>query len=365
MSNYKVSTIFIVGGTGAQGRPVVRGLVPKYHCKILTRDLNSARAKELAALPNVSLVEGTFADEEALRAGFAGCDGAFINIDGFNCGEKTEMYWAMRSYEIALELGIKFFVYGNLDFVLKKSGYDPKFRTAHYDGKGRIGEWILQQTRDNGHKMGAALFTTGPYIEMSISSRTPMSPTIEDGIVTWRVPLGDGAVVHVALDDCEGYVRWLFDNPDRANGMDLEVAIDHIGYKELAAAFEKVTGHPARYIDTTLEEYWESGSLSLAKRTSSGYNASLEDKASTTIEKNFTGFWNMWKYSGGNNGVVRRDYKLLDEILPNRIKSAEEWFRREEEKSKRLGLNGLWDRVQPENLRPALKLAEDGRVGKL
>ena len=53
----------------------------------------------------------------------------------------------------------------------------------------------------------------------------------------------------------------------------------------------------------------------------------------------------MWKNSGGNKGVVRRDYKLLDQIFPGRIKSAEEWFRKEEE---RLGKGSLWDRVQPE-----------------
>jgi hypothetical protein len=367
MSSYTTSTIFIIGGTGAQGLPVIHGLVSdgKYYCKILTRDVDSARAKQLAALPNVSLAEGTFADEEILRAGFSGCDGAFVNIDGFNSGEKGEMYWAIRAYELALECGIKFFVYGNLDFVYKKSGYDPKFRTGHYDGKGRIGEWILQQTRDNHQKMGAALFTTGPYIEMSIAVGTPMTPTVEDGVMTWRVPLGEGAVVHVALEDCAGYVRWLFDNPDRANGMDLEVAIAHIGYAELAAAFKKVTGHPARYIDTSLEQYWESGPLARIGHTAAGYNANVGDKATMTVKQNFTGFWNMWKYSYDNKGVVRRDYALLDEILPSRIKSAEQWFRREEERGKRQGLGGLWNRVQPTNLRPILKIAEDNRSGKL
>ena len=71
--------------------------------------------------------------------------------------------------------------------------------------------------------------------------------------MTWRVPLGEGAVPHVSLEDCGYYVRWLFDHPERANGMDLEVAIDHAAYADLAAAFEKVTGHPARYIDTDLD----------------------------------------------------------------------------------------------------------------
>jgi hypothetical protein len=67
-----------------------------------------------------------------------------------------EIYWAIRSYETALEEGIKFFVYGNLDYALKESGYDSKFRTGHYDGKGRIGEWILFQNQHNRDRMGAA-----------------------------------------------------------------------------------------------------------------------------------------------------------------------------------------------------------------
>ena len=78
----------------------------------------------------MELVEGTFADETDLRNGYRGCDGAFVNIDGFNCGEKNETYWAIRVYELAIEEGIKFFVYGNLDYSLKKSGYDRRFRTG-------------------------------------------------------------------------------------------------------------------------------------------------------------------------------------------------------------------------------------------
>src|ERR1700739_501960 len=244
MPSHNTSHIFVIGGTGAQGLPVIGALVAdkKYSVRALSRDPNSRRAKALLALGNVESIEGTFADEATLRKGFQGCDGAFINIDGFNTGEKTEMYWAIRSYEIAIEEGIKFFVYGNLDYGLKKSGYDSRFRAGHYDGKGRVSEWILFQNQVNRDRMGAALFTSGPYIEMVISSTGAlMTPTVEDGVVTWRVPLGEGAVPHVSLGDWGVYVRSLFDHPERANGMDLEVAIDHIAYADLAAAFEKVT----------------------------------------------------------------------------------------------------------------------------
>lgn len=358
--------VFVVGGTGAQGIPVIRGLVADgaYAVRFLTRDASSPRSKSLLDLPNVTAIEGTFANEDDLRAGFADADYAFVNIDGFNAGEKTEMYWAMRAYELALEAGIKFYVYGNLDYGYKKSGFKPEYRCGHYDGKGRIGEWVLQQNSNPeiNKRMMTAVFTTGPYISMAIGARTPMSPKVEDGVVTWRVPLGQGAVPHVNLDDCEYYVRWLLDHQDRADGMNLEVAIDLIGYDDLAAAFTKVTGHEARYIDTSLDEYWTTGPMGTGERPA-GYNASEEDRATMSLRNNFTGFWNLWKGSGGNKGIVRRDFTLLDEIHPGRVKSAEEWFRREEEKSQKEGGPGLWERVN--NLRPVLKVAEDGRRGRL
>lgn len=92
-------TIFLIGGTGAQGMPIIKSLVAdgKYACKIFTRDTTSPRTKELLALGNFTLVEGTIASETSLRNGFAGSDSAFINIDGFNCGERTKVYWAICS----------------------------------------------------------------------------------------------------------------------------------------------------------------------------------------------------------------------------------------------------------------------------
>lgn len=82
MSHFQTTKIFIVGGTGAQGIPVIRGLVKdkKYSCRVLTRDTKSARAQQLLALGNVELIEGTFASEKDLRAGLRGCDGAFVNV---------------------------------------------------------------------------------------------------------------------------------------------------------------------------------------------------------------------------------------------------------------------------------------------
>ncbi|KAH8690726.1 hypothetical protein BGW36DRAFT_389228 [Talaromyces proteolyticus] len=365
--------VLIIGGTGAQGQPIVRELVHdgKYTCRIFTRRTDSDRAQYLLSLGNVELFEGSFDNESQLREAYKGCDRAFVNLDGFNVGEKAETFWAIRAFELALENGgIQFFVYGNLDYGYKKSGYNPIFRTGHYDGKGRVGEWILSQVRESKGReripqMGAASFTTGPYMEMTLSEKTPMAPQIEQDesgtdILTWRVPLTEkGAVPHAALEDCGHYVRWLFDNPERANGLDLEVAIEHVDYHEMARAFTKVTGHPARFVDVDFDTYWTSGPIAAAAERPTGYGVSRNDPGSMKFRDNFTGFWTMWQHSGGNRGVIQRDYKLMDKIHPQRIKTAEEWFRREDEKERKAGQGSLWDRVQNGRRRYVLKDHED------
>jgi hypothetical protein len=82
-----------------------------------------------------------------------------------------------------------------------------------------------------------------------------------------------------------------------------------------------------------------------------------------SFRDNFTAFWNMWKAP-----FITRDYALLDEIHPNRIKTAEEWFRREDTLGRELGKGGLWERVQPESWTvdsSVLKSSADLRTGGL
>jgi hypothetical protein len=363
-------TIAIIGATGAQGIPVVRDLVQsgEYTVRALTRDPTSTRFKEIQGFGppgSVEPVVGSFASEDCLRAVFRGAWGAFVNIDGFNCGEKTETYWSMRAYELAIEEGIKFYVFGNLPYGYKLGGYDPKFRCGHVDAKGRIGEWILAQNEhvSRHHGMRAALFTTAPYMETVISANTPKSPRIEDGVVTWRVPLGDGAIPEVALDDCGYYVKWLFDHPDRANGMDLDVAIEPVSYHKLAEAFTKVTGKLAKYIDTSFEDYFAAFPVA---DDPAGYNADPKDPATMRWRDNFRGWWNTFRHTTPDNkGIWVKPYDLLDEIHPNRIRSIEEWLKVEDKKGRDLGLGTLWERVQPDRIKTVLKILEDNRQGSL
>ncbi|KAI1825018.1 hypothetical protein F4861DRAFT_538472 [Xylaria intraflava] len=378
--------IAIIGGTGAQGAPVVRDLLRSgdYSVRVLTRDMSNPRYKELEAFGPVEGITGSFASEDTLRTMFRGAWGAFVNIDGFNSGEKTEIFWTIRgklsvlahwggnlpgivAWELALEEGVKFYVHGNIDYAYKKSGFRPEFHCGHYDAKGRMAEWMLAMNKDPivRSRMRSAAFTTSPYIEMTLHKANPVFPVVEDGIATWYSPLNDGAIPFTCLDDCGVYVKWLFDNADgEADGMDLEVGIAHITFEEYARAFTKVTGKPARWINNKIDDQitrvWGPKAEGPA-----GYNADPSDPATMSLRRNFRAWYTLWQNCGGDNPVLKRDYALLDRIHPTRIRSVEQWLRHENEKGLKQGLGTIWDRIQPENMGYVLKATEEGRAGTI
>lgn len=107
-----LTTILIIGATGAQGMPVVRALAQsgRYAVRAMTRSAESQPAKEIKSLPNVSLCVGDCLNVTDLKRAFKGVYGAFVNTNGYVTGEKGEIYWGIRIYEIAAESGITHFI---------------------------------------------------------------------------------------------------------------------------------------------------------------------------------------------------------------------------------------------------------------
>ena len=84
-------------------------------------------------------MEGNCFNEADLLRAFEGIDSCFVKTDGFAVGEKSEIYWSIRIYEIAAFAGVKHFVYGVLDYCSRKAGFDPKYRCHHYDAERKVG----------------------------------------------------------------------------------------------------------------------------------------------------------------------------------------------------------------------------------
>ncbi|KAK6449016.1 hypothetical protein FP744_10005266 [Trichoderma asperellum] len=97
-------TILEIGGTGAQGVPVVQGLSRHgYHVRVLARDENSEHSNKLRDIvPNVQFVTGRPTDETAPHSAFTGVEYAFVNLNSFSLGIKNELHWGIRIFEIAV-----------------------------------------------------------------------------------------------------------------------------------------------------------------------------------------------------------------------------------------------------------------------
>ncbi|KFZ13598.1 hypothetical protein V501_03634 [Pseudogymnoascus sp. VKM F-4519 (FW-2642)] len=100
----------------------------------------------------------------------------------------------------------------------------------------------------------------------------------------------------------------------------LQLGLEDISWHDLTKAFTEVTGIKSVYKDVTLDEYFKLGAFSNPEEKV-GHSVTHNDPTLFTIRENFSGFWNTWKAE-----LTKRDYKLLDEVLPTRVKSVKEWM---------------------------------------
>ncbi|KIW35039.1 hypothetical protein, variant [Cladophialophora immunda] len=326
-----MKTIVFIGGTGAQGSAIIKTLSSTNQYKILalTRSTTSSAAQDIGSLPNVELVESnaTFGyDVERFFEAAQRSDYAFINTDGFALGEQAETYWGIRLFELSVRAGVKHLIWSGLDYNGKKTGYDPKFYVGHYEGKARVTEWMRSQPTS---PMGWTVINSGPYIEMLWELLLPERGN--DDVYKFKLPLGQGAIPFVHLDDFGRYAAWIYANQDEANGKVLGIAVAHVSGPALAQAFTATTGKKAEYIDEPVTENVEKHFRHLPKGadTKVGITSVKDENALLmTFRENFTNWWHLYQNSADNKGVIKRDYALLDRILPNRIKSAEEWMKK-------------------------------------
>jgi hypothetical protein len=171
--------------------------------------------------------------------------------------------------------------------------------------------------------MAWSILSSCPYIEMLQTGGGWAPKKDENGTYVFSLPLGDGAAPMIHLEDLGRYARWIFDNISESNGINLEVVTCHVGLTELVEVFQRVTGEPAKIARFTPEEYFAREKQDLNPDLKLPYGTSTPDDTVMTVAENFTGFHWVWR-----DGLAKRDYALLDKILPDRIKTLEEWMRK-------------------------------------
>jgi hypothetical protein len=222
--------------------------------------------------------------------------------------------------ELAIQAGVQHYIWSNLDNVLRESGYDESVNAGHYSGKSRVAQWIQAQPQE---PTSWSLLTTGPYVETLSEALRPVKK--DDGTYVFRAPLEDGTVPIICLDDIGRYVLWIFDTPSESIGLDLAVSTETITWEHLAEIFKKVTGKKAQYESPSIDDYFAAAGEAVNTKLGGDY-AGESDDTLLTIKENFSRWWKIYRRTGEGKPLCKRDYALLDRILPTRIKSVEEWM---------------------------------------
>jgi len=319
--------ILVIGATGGQGLAIIDALLAPcndgspspYAVRALTRDPSSRRARELTA-KGVECVKGSFDDPNTLRAALKGAYGAWVNTDGGTVGEAGEVYSGMRIFELAKRSpDMRHYIWSSLDYSYKKSGYNPDFEIEHYDGKGRVNDFIQVQPSGAGDNDFAwSIVTSGPYMDMLNMALFGPLNTRADGTVVFASPVGDGYVLMSALEDIGWWARYTFDHRAETSGKNMEIASDLVGWDYLVETFKKVTGKPTIYKRQSIDEWWDNF---VATDQPFANERKKGDPSTTTYRSVFTNWWRQWR-----TGLLKRDMDWIRSVHPDAY-TIEKWMR--------------------------------------
>jgi uncharacterized protein YbjT (DUF2867 family) len=228
MSDQKV--VLVTGGTGSQGGATITHLLAakKVRVRVLTRNLESPKAKSLAAR-GVELAKGDFEDVASLRTALAGVSAAYsVQQWTEKGGTAAEERNGKRFADAVKASGSPHLVYSSAEGVERNSGL------AHYESK-----WAIEQhIRD----LGLPATILRPVGLMDAFGVPAMQRGMFLGI--FRANFGISLPVQfVATYDIGWFAARALEDPERYAGRVIPLAGDALSIGDIIKTFRTVTGH--------------------------------------------------------------------------------------------------------------------------
>jgi len=252
--------IAVVGATGAQGGSLVRAIQADpnsgFAARALTRDVNSAKAKELARL-GAEVVAADVDDIDSLKRAFAGAYGAYcVTFFWEHFSPEREMAQVKAMAEAAKHAGLKHVVWSTLEdtrrWVPLEDDRMPtlmgKYKVPHFDAKGEANRFFT----DMG--VPTTFLLTSFYWENFI--QFGMGPKRgPNGKLVLTLPMGDKKLPGIATEDIGKCAYALFKRGAEFVGRTVGIAGAHLSGAEMAASLTQALGQEVRYADMSPDVY--------------------------------------------------------------------------------------------------------------
>ncbi|GAA1865586.1 NmrA/HSCARG family protein [Actinomadura bangladeshensis] len=231
--------ILVLGATGRQGGATARELLRRGRTvHALVRDPHAPAARALADAGAV-LVRGDLDDEASLRAAMKGLHGVF-SVQTFRGpgGVAAEERQGKAVADAAAEAGVAHLVYSSV------GGADRSSGIPHFESKANIERHI----RELG--LPATVLRPAMFHEMF----QDLGPRLVDGRLVLRMWLRPEVPVQlIATGDIGVFAADAFQDPAAWLGRRVEIAGDELTGPQMAEAFERACGVPARYEPLPIE----------------------------------------------------------------------------------------------------------------
>ena len=244
--------IAILGATGAQGGGLVRAILADpsggFAVRALTRDPNTAKAKELAAL-GAEVVAANVDYQDSLARAFKGAYGAFCVTffwDHFSVDKEVAQVQAMAG--AAKAAGLKHVIWSTLEdtrlLVPLSDDRMPtlhgKYKVPHFDGKGSSNHFFT----DAG--VPTTFLLTSFYWDNLI--HFGMGPKKgEDGKLAFVLPMADKRLPGIAAEDIGRCAYGVFKAGDQYMGKTVGIAGEHLTGAQMAKVLSDGLGKEVVY----------------------------------------------------------------------------------------------------------------------
>jgi uncharacterized protein YbjT (DUF2867 family) len=252
--------IAVGGATGAQGGGLVSAILGdaggRFAARAITRDINSDKARQLAA-QGAEVVAADVDDQGSLERAFEGAYGAYcVTFYWAHFTPEKELAQAGAMAAAAQNAGAQHVIWSTLEDTRRWVPLDDdrlptlngKYKVPHFDAKGEADRFFT----DLG--LPATFLLTSFYWDNLI--HFGMGPKRgADGVAAVTMPMGDKKLPGIASEDIGKCAYGIFNRGSEFIGKTVGIAGEHLTGAQMAASISRALGQEVRFNDVPPEVY--------------------------------------------------------------------------------------------------------------
>jgi uncharacterized protein YbjT (DUF2867 family) len=228
--------ILVTGATGKQGGAVAHQLLDRgFPVRAMTRKPEGEAARALAA-KGAEVVQGDLDDAASLDRALAGMWGVWAVQNTWEAGVEREEEQGKRLAKEAREKGVQHYVYTSVGSAHRKTGI------PHFENKWRIEETV------RGLKFPSHVILRPVYFIENLLSPWSLNG---DKLVAALKP--ETVLQMVAVEDIGKYGLLAFEQPEKMNGVEVDLAGDAVTMPQAAEILGKALGKPLSFMQIPIE----------------------------------------------------------------------------------------------------------------